>query len=52
MEAEYRILQRMTCHKPKYDTLFNSFYKEFKDRNRYDAIIPFKHNRVVLNIEW
>ena len=46
MEAEYRILQRITCHKPKYDSLFTSFDVEFKRRNRYIAVIPFDYNRV------
>jgi protein tyrosine phosphatase len=52
MEAEYRILQRVTGHKQKYDALFKSFDVEFKRRNRYAAVIPFKYNRVRLMAPW
>ena len=52
MEAEYRILQRITGHSDKFNTLFRSFDVEFKRRNRYAAVIPFKFNRVKLNTAW
>jgi len=52
MDSEYRILQRITGHKTKFDALFRSFDVEFKRRNRYSSVIPFNYNRVNLMIPW
>jgi protein tyrosine phosphatase len=52
MDQEYRILQRLTCHKLKYDSLFKPFDPEFVNRNRHQSIFPFDYNRVVLEKPW
>lgn len=47
-DMEYRILQRMTGHKDHVANLFVRSHKIFKDSNRHNDILPFKHSRVKL----
>jgi protein tyrosine phosphatase len=44
---EYKILTRINCHKKKYDCLFKSYHSDFRERNRYPEILPFKHSMVM-----
>ena len=46
--VEHSILNRINCHKSKYDQLYKSSNKQFNEKNRYDDMLPFEYNRVVL----
>ena len=47
-KVEFTILQRICCHKGKYDQLFKSFEREFTEKNMYNDMFPFAFNRVKL----
>ena len=48
IELEFRTLQKMCFHKDHVLNLFTSFDIQFHKINRYKDILPFLHNRVVL----
>lgn len=48
MEMEYRVLIRMNCHKMHYQSLFKSQNLDFKQKNRYNEVLPFTHSMVKL----
>lgn len=45
---EHGILNRINCHLNKYQQLYKSVFKEFKEKNKYADMLPFKFNRVRL----
>jgi protein tyrosine phosphatase len=47
-DMEYRLLTRMTCHKIHYRSIFKSQNRDFKDKNRYQEVLPFEHSMVKL----
>ena len=49
--VEYSILNRLNCHKAKFDELFKDkdFKTTFVAKNRYPDMLPFGFNRVQLN---
>ena len=34
-KMEHSILNRLNCHKQKFDELYKNFNKQFQDKNRY-----------------
>ncbi len=48
IELEFRTLQKMCFHKDHVLNLFTSFDIQFHKINRYKDILPFLHNRVIL----
>ena len=51
LDMEFRVLTRLNCHKLHYMNLFKSQLIDFKSKNRYNEILPFKHCRVELSRE-
>jgi protein tyrosine phosphatase len=49
LDMEYRLLIRMNCHKMHYTSLFKSQNLDFKQKNRYNEVLPFQHSMVKLN---
>lgn len=49
LEMEFRVLSRINCHKSHYLNLYKSPNLDFKSKNRYNEVLPFKHSRVTLN---
>ena len=45
---EYRILMRINCHKDQFNNLYKSSSTDFRRRNKYNEILPYKHNMVRL----
>ena len=45
---EYRLLTRMNCHLLHYKNLYKSQNVDFKNKNRYNEVLPFHHNLVKL----
>jgi protein tyrosine phosphatase len=43
---EYRVLMRISCHLGQFNNLFRDPSADFRRRNRYNDILPFKHNMV------
>ena len=48
LEMEFRVLTRLNCHKLHYLNLYKSPMHEFKSKNRYNEVLPFRHTRVIL----
>ena len=48
-KIEHSILNRLNCHKDKFDELYKVFSQPFQDKNRYPDMLPFKFNRVKLD---
>eukprot|EP00347_Sterkiella_histriomuscorum_P023451 403334591 len=47
-EMEFRILSRINCHKIHYQNLQKSQQTSFKNKNRYNEVLPFMHSMVRL----
>jgi hypothetical protein len=45
---EFRILARISCHKIHYRSIFKSQNIDFKNKNRYQEVLPFEHSMVKL----
>ena len=45
-EMEYRVLMRINCHMGQFQNIFRDPSAEFRRRNRYNDILPYKHNMV------
>ena len=43
------LLNRLNCHKDKFDKLYKNFNATFQEKNRYADMLPFCFNRVKLN---
>jgi len=50
-KVEHSILNRINCHKDKFDELFKNYNPGFQDKNRYPDMLPFNFNRVKLSKE-
>ena len=48
-KIEHSILNRLNCHKEKFDALYKVFNQRFVDKNRYPDMLPFSFNRVKLD---
>lgn len=48
LEMEFRLLTRMNCHKLHFQSLFKSQNIDFKNKNRYQEVLPFQHSMVRL----
>ena len=48
LEMEYRILMRVNCHKAQFSNLFRNSSADFRRKNKYNEILPYKHNMVRL----
>ena len=48
-KTEHSVLNRLNCHKEKFDELYRSMNVQFKGKNRNADMLPFKFNRVKLN---
>ena len=51
-KVEHSILNRLNCHKEKFDQLYKNFNQQFLDKNRYPDMLPFRFNRVKLNKQY
>ena len=49
IEFEFRTLQKITFHRDHALNVFSSLDVKFHKLNRYKDILPYMHNRVVLN---
>ena len=47
-KVEHSILNRINCHKDKFDELYKNYSPIFQDKNRYPDMLPFAFNRVKL----
>ena len=47
-KVEMSLLNRLNCHKEKFDKLYKNFNSTFVEKNRYPDMLPFRFNRVTL----
>lgn len=48
-KVEMSLLNRLNCHKEKFDELYKNFNTTFIEKNRYPDMLPFRFNRVKIN---